>query len=272
MSRRLLIAACCCVALFTALSAAADGPPQGVSEDGAGITSPDGTLRYLAVNNGSKTILEALHVHDGTLMNWVWLNGVFAVPAISWTATGVSADGKTLVLTTYPWLTRSATFLVLRVPDLTTKRVVRLKGAWSFDAVSPNARTLYLIQGLPGRYLVRAYDLRHGRLLERVIADRREKGPMSGAPVTRAMSANGRWAYTLYLRGNGTGFVHALDTVGRAAVCVDLPWRAMDSWAWDARLWVSRDGRTLHLRQRGTNGRSAVIDTRTWKLKVNSTL
>jgi hypothetical protein len=37
------------------------------------------------------------------------------------------------------------------------------------------------------------------------------------------MSAGDRWAYTLYLRPSGAPFVHALDTVHRRAVCVDLP-------------------------------------------------
>jgi hypothetical protein len=149
---------------------------------------------------------------------------------------------------------------------------VTLKGAWSYDAISPRARTLFLIQGLPGRYLVRAYDLGESRLLKRVIANRRERGPMTGAPVTRATTRDGRWDFTLYIRGNGTGFIHALDTVGRSARCVDLPWPAMDSWAYDVRLWVSRDGGSLHLRQLGSNGRSAVVDTRSWKLTVSSPL
>src|SRR5581483_9922275 len=98
----------------------------------------------------------------------------------------LTADGKTLVLTTYPWIGSSATFVVFRVPDFTKVAVVRLKNTWSYDAISPDARTLYLIQGAAGRYLVRAYDIRQHRLLKRVIADRREHGPMDGAPITRA--------------------------------------------------------------------------------------
>lgn len=272
MNRRLLIVVSCCIALWTVAPAGADGPPQGVTPDGAGVASPNGKVRYLTVPGASRTLLEEVNVRDGTLQTWRWLDGALAIPAIAWHGTGLSQDGKTLVLVTDPWHTGSATFLLLRTPYLTTERVVTLKGAWSFDAISPHGRTLYLIQGLPGRYLVRAYDLRRGRLLKGVIADRREKGPMTGAPVMRATTNDGRWAYTLYLRGNGTGFIHALDTVGRTAVCIDLPWEAMDAWAWDGQLWVSRDGRTLHLRQRGTNGRRAVVDTRTWRLKVNSKL
>src|SRR5690348_2782978 len=73
MSRRLLVVAFCFAGLGAALPAAAAGPPQGISEDGAGITSPDGTLRYIAVDAGPNTLLEAIHVRDGTLMNSVLL-------------------------------------------------------------------------------------------------------------------------------------------------------------------------------------------------------
>ena len=45
---------------------------------------------------------------------------------------------------------------------------------------------------------------------------------MRGSPVTRTTSADGRWAYTLYDGGGKTPFVHALDTRGRTARCIDL--------------------------------------------------
>jgi hypothetical protein len=89
---------------------------------------------------------------------------------------------------------------------------------------------------------------------------------MTGWPVTRATSADGAWAFTLYVKGNGSGFVHALDTVDRRAVCIDLPWKDLATWAFDVRLWLSRDGTSLHLRQRGVGGRTAVVDTRSWKV------
>ena len=53
---------------------------------------------------------------------------------------------------------------------------------------------------------------------------------MEGLPLTRAISPDGRWAYTLYdgaqTHRNGVEhepFIHALDTVGQRAVCIDLP-------------------------------------------------
>ena len=46
---------------------------------------------------------------------------------------------------------------------------------------------------------------------------------MAGSPVTRTTSADGRWVYTLYQKPSGEQFIHALDTVGAAAYCIDLP-------------------------------------------------
>lgn len=274
MNRRLLVAACCAGLAVVAAglpAAVADGPPPGVVSDGAGLTSPDGKLRYFALASGSQTLLEAVNVRGGTLVTETWLRGQFAIPAIAWTPTGLTADGKTLVVATYPWLRRGATFVVLRAPDLERKRVVRLRGSWAYDAISPDGGTLYLIQSLASRdsarYLVRAYDLRLGRLLTRAIADREERGPMTGSPVTRATTRPGEWAYTLYAKANGTAFVHALDTVHRRAVCVDLPLLHATDWIWDARMRVSRDGTKLVIRQIG-GPRQVVVDLRTWAVAV----
>ena len=45
---------------------------------------------------------------------------------------------------------------------------------------------------------------------------------MRGLPITRAASPDGRWHYTLYDGAGAHPFIHALDTVGRNAVCIDL--------------------------------------------------
>ena len=65
-----------------------------------------------------------------------------------------------------------------------------------------------------------------------------------------------------------SAFVHALDTVRRKAVCVDLPWKHADTWIWDAHLRLSRDETRLLLRSSSEPG--ADIDTRTWKVKTRS--
>jgi hypothetical protein len=74
------------------------------------------------------------------------------------------------------------------------------------------------------RYEVLAYEVARGRLIPKPIVDPRDRGEaMTGFPISRVMSPDGRWAYTLYGRPQGGPFVHALDTAGLRAVCVDLP-------------------------------------------------
>jgi hypothetical protein len=43
-----------------------------------------------------------------------------------------------------------------------------------------------------------------------------------GLPITREASSGARWAYTLYDGAGGHPFVHALETTGRTAACIDL--------------------------------------------------
>ena len=107
-------------------------------------------------------------------------------------------------------------------------RYIELRGSWSFDAISPDGKRLYLVQhmtaGPSPRYRVRVYDLAAGRLLPNAVIDRLvSKAIMGGQPATRVTTRDGRWAYTLYARAKGKPFVHALDTSRRKAFCIDLP-------------------------------------------------
>lgn len=87
---------------------------------------------------------------------------------------------------------------------------------------------------------------------------------MLGSAVSRAATRDGRWQYTLYERGDGSAFVHVLDTIRLEAVCVDLK-RGGWNDPWDTRMWVSRDGKALHLRQLGAGGRALVLATGPWQ-------
>jgi hypothetical protein len=138
---------------------------------------------------------------------------------------------------------RRTTFAVLDARTFVLQRLVRLQGDFSFDAVSPDGGRLYLIQYLsprdPTKYAVRAYDVRAGRLLRKPIVDPRDREQMHGQPISRAMSPDGRWAYTLY-DGNGKEpFLHALDTARGTARCIDLDELAGSKYLWNLRLAVS---------------------------------
>jgi hypothetical protein len=84
---------------------------------------------------------------------------------------------------------------------------------------------------------------------------------MNGIPLTRAMSPDGRWAYTLY-DGTEHPFVHALDTTGRSARCIDLDWLHGRRDLWQLRFSMSDGGRELSVR----SGKKtvAVVDTKTF--------
>ena len=114
---------------------------------------------------------------------------------------------------------------------------------------------------------MRAYDLRAGKLLPRAIADKRQRGwVMSGMPITRATSADGRWVYTLYSGSDNYPFVHALDTCSRTAVCIGLPWQwtAAGPDIGSAELKLAGD-RLLVNGDHGFGTRFA-LDTRTFKV------
>ena len=144
---------------------------------------------------------------------------------------------------------------------------MELTGSWSYDAISPDGSLLYLVEHLSAgtnpRYRVRLFDLPAGRLLPDPIVDRiDDEVVMRGRPVTRAMSPDGRWAYTLYARLRGGPFVHALDTARREAVCVDLPLRLVEPKQWELRL-RTEPGAVLVLRGRDPVAR---IDARSLSL------
>ena len=70
--------------------------------------------------------------------------------------------------------------------------------------------------GANPRYNVRAVSLVTGKPVGAAIVDKTEPDEeMHGAPWARARSANGAWAYTLYVKPGGTAFVHALNTARR---------------------------------------------------------
>jgi hypothetical protein len=223
-------------AALTAVSAAADGGPSpGVSFGWNGILAPGHEVRYVAVPSGRNTIVEAINVLGGRVLRWTSIRGSYGVPQVAWDGSmgGLTRDGKMLALASYaaiPGTGARTQLVVLRTRTLRVVDRVTLRGSFSFDAISPDASTLYLIQYTSAqdstRYRVRAYDLTKGELVPGAIVDRREPDEvMAGGPVTRVTTGDGRWAYTLYARQGQAPFVHALDTVKREAYCIDLPLR-----------------------------------------------
>jgi hypothetical protein len=270
MGRPTLIAAMTLVAAAVACGTArADGlPVVGVDSGPEGVAEPDGEVRYVALPAGRDTLAVSIEQDGGRVLASRLLRGRLAVPLVAFdgSAGGLSADGGTLVLirprAQFP--RQQTGFSVLDAGRLRVRDAFALRGDFSFDALSPDGRWLYLIEYLsptdPNRYAVRLYDLAAGRLEPEPIVDPEEAAePMRGYPITRATSPGGRWAYTLYDGAGEHPFVHALDTVGRAAVCIDLDLLAGRDDLYELRLAVSGDGATLEVRD--GDAALAVVDT-----------
>jgi hypothetical protein len=267
MSPRTLLAgpvAVLIVALLPA-SAAADGLPA-VGIDARPLSLPGGHVAYMTKSgkDGTRVIARSL---DGRLLSERRIDGSFSLPAVAYdgTPSGLTADSRTLILISprqrYP--RKRTTFAVVDAQQLTVRRRIALRGDFSFDAISPDGSTMYLIEYDPhelGEYTVRAYDMRRERLLPKPIVDpAKPDWEMYGAPVTRTMGAGSRWAYTLYSSAKHP-FVHALDTKRRTAVCIDLDNLRV---VWGATLELNGP----NLEVVGRRGRLlATIDTRSHEL------
>lgn len=261
-----LLAALPAVLLALALVAAPTAASaKGLTASVQGATVSGLPFRYAAIapnaprllSAGDKantfTVVARIDKRGGRIGRWWYLPGRYSIPAAAYDdrAGGLSADGGTLVLSRFSWIYPPRTTglaildtnLHLRHPRIERRhaiRRVRLSDSFSFDAISPDGSTIYLIEHLSsvygGAYRVRALDTSSDELLPGAIVDPEEPWErMSGLAVSRVTSADGRWAYTLYAgygggRRDGRGapgirdpFIHALDTVEGRAICIDLP-------------------------------------------------
>lgn len=225
-----------------------------------GVTVAGSPYRYVAITTHATpkhTAIERIDRRGGRIDRWWQLRGEYDVPAVAYDGTGggLAANGRTLVLSRFAWgYPPKATRLAILDTDLRPWRgpglgrshqpmdYVDLPGHYTFDAISPDGSTIYLIHYLHhlsreaasaylAPYEVRAFDAESHRLFPEPIVDPEEPGErMEGLPLSRATSPDGRWAYTLYDGGrtfdddvDHEPFIHALDTVERRAVCIDLP-------------------------------------------------
>ena len=265
------------VVAVTAAGARANGSPYapGLVYGASGVRAPHGAFRFVTLATRRSTIVAAIRVRSGRVVRSNILLGFYGVPIVAFdnSTGGVSGDGRMLVLGSYgpfPGDAGDTSFVVLNTKTLRKVRAFKLPGSWAFDAISPDGSKLYLIEylsaGLTPRYRVRALDTSTGRVDPEAIVDRREDEVlMRGQPVTRKMSLDGRWAYTLYARQKDRPFVHALDTVEREAYCIDLPLRLSQLEQMALRLRLGRDGELLV-----RNGRTTVARVDTEKFEAGS--
>jgi hypothetical protein len=265
----LAAAAVVSVAASLAGAASAVGPWPGLAPS---VSSSSGDVRYTAMRAGGMTTVKA--VREGAVVASTRIAGAFGIPAVTSLGTpgGLSPDGRLLVLVqppNYNGLRAQSRFVVLSTDRLARVATIALRGEFGFDAVSPDRRTLYVIQHVSGndlvRYVVRAYDLAARRLLPRAIVDKRNPGEvMRGYPVARATTSGGDWVYTLYTKNPGSSltFVHALNAAGRSAFCIDVP-SSFGNDIWEAQLELSGD---MLLVKTKAGTQVARIDTKTLRV------
>ena len=271
-------AAIATIALVVPASAdAASGVLPAVADSPGGILAPGGDSRYLTVTMAGRTALLEQSAPRGTLGRRVDMRGSFGIPVVAsdLTAGGISHDGRTLVLVRtrdrFPSTTTTFKVMSLR-PRLRLRQTVRLAGDFSFDALSADGRSLFLINYLepsdPTKYRVRVYDLARHRLDPEAVVDPREApDEMNGIAVARVAGADGRWAYTLYDGAGKHPFIHALDTRDRKAVCIDLTGSFAKN-PYELRLAVAGRGSRLDLRRKGAI--VATVDTATFRVRAGA--
>jgi hypothetical protein len=254
MLRRLAAVSFVAFAVSSGVALADGGPGPGVVSGGGGVLSANGLVRYVTVGTQNVTTLEAVSTHTGRVLRSANVAGSWGIPAVAYdgTAGGLSRNNATLVLQQAnplgPLNGRSQFQIV--DPKAMDSYVISLKGTFTYDALSPDGRTLYLIDHVSASngsaYQVRAYDVASQRLLPRVIADRTQRGwVMQGTPVARTQSPNDRFVYTLYQNYGGTPFVHELDTVRGVAHCIGVPYTSDQNGLMGATITLRRGGRQL---------------------------
>lgn len=222
--------------LLPAAAAQAGGlPPTSLDAGPEGVLDYTGDHRFTATPLATKTVLTKSDTHGGRVLRASVLQGRWGVPVVANDSTsgGLSADGRTLVLTRIAsGSPRTKTsFAVIDTTRMAIRDTVQLNGEWHFDAASPNGRRLHLIEHRdrldPTQTTLRTYDLERDRLL--ATADR-----IRALPITRATGQEGRWAYTLY--AGRRLFIHVLDTATSTSHRLGLPERV----ATHRRLWALR--------------------------------
>ncbi|MHB8693052.1 MAG: hypothetical protein ACYDHH_17580 [Solirubrobacteraceae bacterium] len=255
-----------CLALIVPQGALAAGGPVPPVQ-GTYIGVPGSPYRYAAFNARGNTVVKR-QTGPGAAGSDLRVSGHYGIPGVDYSGsmTGLSADGRTLILAQLPGNRppRTTRLLVLATAPVAVRTRITLPGWSTVDAISPDGRWLYLIHYPSSdisKYEVLAYNLPAHRLLAKPIVDPRDHGAMTGFAVNRVTSGDGRWAYTLYFRPSGTPFIHALDTAGRRAVCIDLP-SVSSADVGNGHLLLTPGGTTLQVDANGVT--QATINTRTF--------
>lgn len=220
----------------------------------AGVLSPAKDLLVGLAESGDTTTLWAQDLGGRPVFD-IALPGRYALPdAYGVAPSGFSPNGRWLVAVSRD--AAESRFAVIDVAGAAVASTVTLGSRFSFDAIHNDGTAMYLIEHpVAGStaYNVRFYDLRAKVLRPDIIFDKAAIGQfdpavglMDGTFHVSVAPKSGDWSYGLYMRPNGSPFVHALNVPGRFAQCiVDLAgkWTGTSMFS----MALSDDGRLLYV-------------------------
>jgi hypothetical protein len=237
------------------------------STDSVVATLPLGTLlpdrsRYWTVDSGDRTTVRGIDPATGLDQTSFVLDGHWSVPAAYGPApSGLSANGKWMVLVAPPHTTDAAManrFAVVDLANQQINRVVTANGDVGFDAVSDDGKNLYLVEHLvpAPRYAVRVASFNGAGLQNGILGQVKTAEPEVMNGLYHASVAVGAdWFLSLYSNPGRGPFIHALNTTQLYAQCIlnipDVPVALRPAWS------MVHDPK--HLKLYAVNGAGGVV-------------
>jgi DNA-binding beta-propeller fold protein YncE len=181
-----------------------------------GLASADGRTYVSARTLGKQaTLLTRYSLPSGRVV------ATRRLPGRQWLA-AISPNGRR-VLVQYRAPKGFTRYAVL--DGMRTTRAVSLRGNYEVETLSPDGQRIFLIHWTPtGRYDLRRFDLRTSKITATPTrsSESGEVEKMQGTAWVGVPSRNGNWLLTLYVKYDGSAFIHALDLRAGIGHCIDL--------------------------------------------------
>jgi hypothetical protein len=193
-----------------------------------GVLSPGKDLIVHLERDGIQTIVTAVDL-AGRATPKLRFAGDYGFPSAYGAApSGFSPNGAWLVLVSRD--AAESRFQIVDIAKWTLAPTITLGARFTFDAIHNDGSAMYLIEHpVAGdtAYNVRLYRVRSQMLEPGIIFDKAQiaqydpsAGLMDGTFHVSVAPKGGDWSYGLYMRPNGTPFVHALNVPGAYAQCI----------------------------------------------------
>jgi hypothetical protein len=229
-----------------------------------GLASADGRTFVSARTLDKKaTLLTRYALPSGRVI------ATLRLPGVQWLS-AISPNGRR-VLMQYRAPKGFTRYAVLDGMRMT--RAISLRGNYEVETLSPDGQRVFLVHWRNnGVYDLRRFDLRTNKLSATPTrsSENGELEKMQGTAWVGVPSRNGKWLLTLYVKNDGSAFIHALDLRSGVGHCIDLEGVIGDlNTVGTSALALSPSQRTLYVAM-PLVGRIFALDLR--KLEVTRTL